>query len=264
MTRSSLLILLLSMGCTAGAGDDTGANPQNPLGAGPALVDIGGNDDVSAAGGYLLLAKSGISNVTGSSLTGGDVGLSPAAATFLTGFSMVQDSSDEFATSASVVAPGRLYAADFADPTPAQLTSAVLAMETAYTDAMGRSPPDELNLSSGNLGGLTLEPGLYTWGSSVTIPTDLTLDGGADDTWIFQISDDLDLSTATRVILSGGAQAENVFWVLAGQATVHANAHMEGVILSKTGITLQTNASMNGRALAQTMIALDDNAVTAP
>ena len=264
MTQSSLLILLFSIGCSGAGGDDTSSNPQNPLGAGPAAVDLGNHQDPADAGGYLLLAKSGISNVTGSSLSGGDVGLSPAAATFLTGFSLVQDPSDEFATSSSVVAPGKVYAADFADPTPTQLTSAVLVMETAYTDAMGRSPPDELNLSSGNLGGLTLAPGLYTWGSSVTIATDLTLDGGADDTWIFQISDDLDLSTATSVILSGGAQAGNVFWVLAGQATVHADAHMEGVILSKTGITLQTNASLNGRAMAQTMIALDDNAVTAP
>jgi hypothetical protein len=92
----------------------------------------------------------------------------------------------------------------------------------------------------------------------------LTLTGAANDVWIFQISNDLDLSSATKIILSGGAQAKNVFWQVAGQATIHANAHFEGVILSQTAITLQTNASFHGRAFAQSLIALDNNALTAP
>ena len=158
----------------------------------------------------------------------------------------------------------KVYASDYAAPTPSNLTTAVLDMQAAYSDAAGRSPPDHLNLASGNLGGLTLAPGLYTWGTGVTIPTDVTLSGGANDVWIFQISNDLDLSSAKNVILSGGAQAKNIFWQVAGQVTIHANAHVEGIILCQTAITLQTNASMNGRALAQSLIALDNNAVTAP
>jgi len=66
------------------------------------------------------------------------------------------------------------------------------------------------------------------------------------------------------MVLAGGAQARNIFWVVSGQATIHAGAHFEGVILSQTGITLQTLASLHGRAYAQTLIAIDDNAVTAP
>ena len=66
------------------------------------------------------------------------------------------------------------------------------------------------------------------------------------------------------MILSGGAQAQNIFWQVAGQVTIHANAHFEGVVLSQTAIALQTGASMHGRALAQSEVALDDNAVTAP
>ena len=265
--RPLFLLLLATVGCTSGgdSGADTGAyNPQNPIGLGPAAVDLGDFNSSSTAGSYVLLAKTGISNVTGSTITGGDVGLSPAAASFITGFSMTADASNVFSTSPSVVAPGALYAADFAVPTPSNLTSAVLAMEAAYTDAAGRSPPDELNLSDGDLGGLTLAPGLYRWGSSVTIPTDLTLSGGADDTWIFQISGDLDLSAAARVILSGGAQARNIWWQVAGQATLHATSHFEGIILCQTGITMQTGASFHGRALAQSLVALDDNAITAP
>lgn len=239
-------------------------NPSNPGGLGPAPVGIGAAGDLTSAGDYVLLAKTGITNVTGSAITGGDVGLSPAAASFVTGFSVTADPSNVYSTSPSVVAPGKIYAADYATPTPTNLTSAILSMQTAYTDAAGRSPPDHLNLGSGNLGGLTLAPGLYTWGTSVTMATDLTISGGANDVWIFQISNDVDLSSATKIILSGGAQAKNVFWQVGGKVTIETNAQFVGIILCKTAVTLQTNASLNGRVLAQTLIALDNNAVTAP
>lgn len=254
-----------SQGTLPGSGTTTPTgtyNPTNPDGEGPAAVDLGGLD--SAANGYVLLAKTAITNVTGSSLTGGNVGLSPAAASFITGFGLIADPTSVFSTSAAVVAPGQVWAADYADPTPTLLTTDVLAMQAAYSDAASRNPPDELNLADGNLGGLTLAPGLYRWGSAVTIPTDLTLAGGADDTWIFQISDNFDISAAQHVLLSGGARAQNITWQVAGAVTIHEDAHVEGVILSKTGIVLQTNASLHGRALAQTMIALDDNVVATP
>ena len=284
MLRHVLLPLLLVAGCSSSPeGGDTDLshsdanadlatappdltinNPPNPGGLGPAPVGIGSTGNAGSAGDYVLLAKTGITNVTGSAITGGDVGLSPAAASFITGFSMTADATNEYSTSASVVAPAKIYAADYATPTPTNLTTAVLNMQTAYTDAAGRTPPDHLNLSGGALGGLSLAPGLYNWGSGVTIPSDLTISGGANDVWIFQITGDLDLSSAKSVILSGGAQAKNIFWQVAGKVTIEANAHFEGVILCQTAVTLQTNASMNGRVLAQTLVALDNNAVTAP
>jgi hypothetical protein len=283
MIRRILLPLVLVAGCSssstgtadlANSGgnadlatappDLTPNNPPNPAGLGPAPVEIGAVGNLAASGAYAILAKTGVTNVTGSAITGGEVGLSPAAASFITGFSMTADSTNVYSTSASVVAPARIYAADYATPTPSNLTTAVLSMQTAYTDAAGRSPSDHLNLGSGNLGGLTLAPGLYTWGSSVTIPTDVTIAGGANDVWIFQISNDLDLSNAKKVILSGGAQAKNIFWQVAGKVTIEANAQFAGVILCDTAITMQTNASLTGRALAQTLVALDNNAITAP
>ncbi len=239
-------------------------DPPNPAGLGPAPVNLGSSTDLTAAAAYVILAKTEITNVTGSSITGGNLGLSPAAATFVTGFALMPDPSNVYSTSASVVAPAKIYAADYAVPTPTNLTTAVLAMQAAYTDAASRTSPDHLNLASGNLSGLTLAPGLYKWGSSVTIPGDVTLSGAANDVWIFQISDDVDLSAATSVLLAGGAQAKNVFWQVAGQVTIHATAHFEGIILSKTQVTLQTTASFHGRVFAQTMVALDNNAVTAP
>jgi hypothetical protein len=281
MIARMLLGVMLVCGCSstpAGGGDDGGGNdlavvpvadmtvynPRNPAGLGPAIVPIAPTAGLESAGSYVLLAKTGITNVTGSLVTGGALGLSPAAASFITGFSMTADPSNVYSTSASVAAPGKIYAADHAAPTPVNLTTAVLSMQTAYTDAAGRSPPDHLNLASGNLGGLTLAPGLYTWGSTVTIPTDVTLSGAANDVWILQIANDLDISAAKQVLLSGGAQAKNIFWQVAGQVTIHANARFAGVILSQTAITLQTNATLQGRALAQSLIALDNNVITAP
>ena len=137
-------------------------------------------------------------------------------------------------------------------------------MLTAYNDAAGRPSPDFSELGTGNLGGKKLSPGLYKWTSTVTMPSDVTISGGANDVWIFQISGDLLMSSAVNVTLEGGAQAKNIFWQVAGQATLGTSAHFEGIILSKTGITLQTSASVNGRALAQTAVILDSNAVTGP
>ena len=239
-------------------------NPPNPAGRGPAPVDIGASTNLAAAGSYVLLAKTGITNVTGSSITGGNLGLSPAAASFITGFALTLDPTNVYATSPAVVPPGKVYASSYATPTPTNLTTAVLSMQAAYSDAASRTNPDFLNLNSGNIGGKTLVPGLYTWGSSVAIAADVTIAGGSSDVWIFQISNDLDLSSDKSVTLSGGAQAKNVFWQVAGQVTVHANAHFEGIILSQTAITLQTTATLHGRALAQSLVAIDNNAVTAP
>jgi len=256
---------LFLAGILAGCGGDSTANdntnPPNPLGKGPAPVSLGSAAGLGSAGSYAILAKTGISNVTGSTVTG-DMGLSPAAASFITGFSLIADGTNVFSTSSSVV--GKIYAANYAVPSPSNLTTAIGSMETAYTDAAGRTLPDFNELSSGNLGGLTLVPGLYKWTSTVTIPTDVTIAGGANDTWIFQTSGDLSINAAKSVVLSGGAQAKNIVWQVAGHATLGATSHFEGIILAKTAITLQTGASMKGRALAQTLVALDNNAITSP
>ena len=96
------------------------------------------------------------------------------------------------------------------------------------------------------------------------MPCSLTISGGANDVWMFQISGDLTMSNGVNITLAGSAQAKNIFWQVAGQVTLGTTSHFEGVILSMTGITLQTGASMKGRALAQTAVILDGNAVTNP
>ncbi len=222
---------------------------------GPAPVSLG------SAGGFAVLAESAVSTVPASVVTG-DVALSPSAASFITGFSLTADKTNVFSDATQVI--GKVYAADYAVPTPTNLTTAVGNMENAYTDAAGRPNPDHLELGTGAIGGLTLAPGLYKWTSTVTILSDVVISGGADDVWIFEMSGDLTEAAAMSVTLQGGALAKNIFWQVAGQATIGANAHFEGVLLSKTGITLETGSTMNGRLFAQKMIALQQASVTQP
>ena len=217
--------------------------------------------NLGTAGNFVILTKSGIST-TGTTSIVGDIGVSPIDSTAITGFGLIADSSNQFSTSSLVT--GKAYAADYAPPTPTTMTTAVSDMQTAYTDAAGRTLPDATELGAGNIGGMTLAPGLYKWGTGVTIPTDVTLSGSSTDVWIFQIAQTLDISSAAKVILSGGAQAKNIFWQVAGQATLGTTSVFNGNILGQTAIVLNTGATLNGRALAQTAVTLDANAVTAP
>jgi hypothetical protein len=210
-------------------------------------------------GNFVILGKTGISSVGTTSIVG-DIGVSPAGATYITGFGLIKDSSNQFATSSLVT--GKVYAADYAVPTPANMSAAISAMQTAYTDAAGRTNPTATELGAGNIGGMTLSPGLYKWSSGVTIPTNLTLSGGSSAVWIFQIAQNLNLSSGVHIILSGGANANNIFWQVAGQATIATTAVFNGTILDQTAIVLDTGASLNGRAWAQSAVTLQANAVT--
>ncbi|CAE8729157.1 unnamed protein product, partial [Polarella glacialis] len=193
----------------------------------------------------------------------GNIGVSPIAATAITGFSLTADSTNEFATSTQVA--GNVYAADYAPPTQSALTVAIGDMETAYTDAAGRvALPENTNLNDGDLGGQTLGPGLYTFSVPVTMPTDLTLEGSDTDKWIFQMSGNLDMAANTKVILEGGALASNIVWQVAGKVEVGTTAHMEGILLVKTKADFLTGSSLNGRILAQTAVTLQSSTVTQP
>ena len=229
--------------------------PIAALAAGPASVDLG------TSGNFAILAKSGISTTGVTSITGG-VGVSPIAASAITGVGLTMDVSNTFSTSTLVT--GKVFASDYTAPTPAIMTKAISDMQKAYTDIAGRTLPTATELGAGNIGGMTLAPGLYKWGTSVTIPADVTLSGGPNDVWIFQISQDLTVSSATHVNLSGGAQPANIFWQVAGQTKLGTTSVFNGNILDQTKIVLDTGATLNGRALAQTAVTLDASTVTKP
>ena len=222
---------------------------------GPQAVNLG------TAANFAVLAKSAISTTGAGSVTG-NLGLSPAAATFITGFALTLDASNTFATSAMVT--GQIRASNYAPPTPATMTTAVADMETAYTNAAGRTLPDFTELGAGNISGMNLVPGLYKWGTGVTIPSAVTLTGGANDVWIFQIAQNLTVANGTIVTLAGGAQARNIFWQVAGQATLGTTSNFKGIILSQTLISFNTGAIFTGRALAQTAVTMNATAVTNP
>ncbi|KAJ7126354.1 antifreeze protein [Mycena epipterygia] len=225
---------------------------------GPAAVNL------RTAANYAILAETGVSTVPPSviilkSPPAGDVAVSPIAATALTGFSLTVDSTGRFSTSGQVV--GKLFAASYAVPTPDTLTTAIGDMGTAFTDATGRVNPDFNNLASGAIDGLILAPGLYMWTSAVSIGSDVTIAGGATDTWIFQVAGTMSIAAGKKMVLASGALASNIVWVVSGAVTAGAGSHLEGVILGMTSITLQTGTTANSRLLAQTSVALQQATV---
>ena len=222
----------------------------------PSTVNLGTSGD------FVIIAKTGIST-TGTTKITGDIGVSPYAATAITGFGLIMDVSNTF--SKSVLVTGKVYAANYTVPTPTKMTTAIGDMETAYTNAAGRTLPDYSELYTGNLTGKTLTKGLYKWTTAVSISSGgVTISGGATDIFIFQVAQNLVLTSGAIVTLSGGVQASNIFWQVSGEVLLGTTVAMKGIILCKTQIVISTGAALLGRALAQTAVTLDANAITSP
>jgi hypothetical protein len=216
-------------------------------GKGPAPVNL------RTAGDFAILAESAVTSVPTSAITG-NVGLSPA-----TGASIVLTCAEITGVVYTVAAAGPACKVTDA----ARLTAAIGDKGTAYTDAAGRAP-DYTELGAGNIGGLNLGPATYKWGTGVLIPSNLTLTGGPNDVWIFQIAQGLTVSSGVQIILAGGALAKNVYWQTFAAADLGTTSKFNGVILSQTSVAMKTGASMNGRLLAGTAVTLDQNIVTQP
>ena len=240
-SKKLLLAALLGICVTGAASADAGE--------GPMPVSLGTADT------FAILSQSGITDVYRSAIVG-DVGTSP-----ITGAALLLTCGE---------VSGKIYTVDAAGPLPCAVTDATFLtlavgdMGFAYDDAAGRLSPDFFELGAGDIGGLTLAPGLYKWGTGLLITTDVTLSGGPNDVWIFQVAGTLNQANSTRVTLAGGALAKNIFWQVAGAVTLGTNAHFEGVVLGKTMIAVNTGASVNGRLFAQTAVTLQMNAITEP
>lgn len=221
--------------------------------------------DLGTAGNYAVLAETAITTTSGSSIVG-NIGLSPAAASYITGFTMLAPPTS-FTTAAEVT--GKVYAADYDPPTPVNLGTAIGDMLAAFTDAAGRAPTFPTELYSGDLSGRTLAAGVYKWGTGVLINSDVTLSGNASAVWIFQIAGNLtvasggSLPTGVHVLLAGGALASNVFWQVGGVAGADLGTYstINGTILSAKQIVVRTGAVLNGRTLSQTQVTLDANRI---
>lgn len=237
--------------------------------AGPAPVDL------SSASNFVILSQAGITN-TGSHATEiiGNIGASPITAAAMNDVYCSEITGTIYGVNAAYVGSGdqSCFAGNPPLSNKTLVDNAVIDMGAAYVDAAGRAALlADTNLYAGNLGGQTFVPGLYKWTTDVTIPTNVTLAGGPNDVWIFQIDGNLSIASGgsvpagIKVLLVGGAKASNVFWQVGGGvgATLGTYSTFNGNILSATQVVMQTGAVLNGRALAQTLVTLDANKVSA-
>lgn len=230
-----------------------------------APVNLGTAED------FVIFANTGIANAT-TCLTPcitGDMGVGPGVtSTAITGFNLILPAASPFSTSAQVA--GNIYARDYAVPTPTKVTTASNDMALAYTDAAGRPAGvgPNLNIGAGTVTTQTLAPGIYTWGSNVSLGAGqtLTLSGGPTDVWIFQISGTLTTDATSSVLLTGGALPKNVFWQVAGASVTigAAPARFAGVVLAQVAINVGNQAILNSRLLAQAAVNLAQTTVTEP
>lgn len=260
MWLMALLLSAVIAGC--GSGDGNGGNGgafnwhAGPVGAAGAGTGAGGAGrgpapvNLGTAGNFRILAQSAVTSVPTSTITG-NVGLSPI-------------SGSAYTLSCTEVV-GVINTADAAGPAckvqaTAALTTAIGDKGTAYTDANSRAP-DFTELGAGSIGGLNLAPATYKWGTGVLIASDLTLTGGPNDVWIFQIAQGLTLSPGVKIILAGGALPQNIYWATFAAASLDTTSQFKGTILSQTSIAMKTGATINGRLLAGTAVTLNQNIV---
>ena len=206
--------------------------------AGPDPVNLGSTAH------FAVLAGAAITT-TGGGAINGDVGASPIAGSAI------------HLTQAQV--HGTIYAVDASGPAGSVINAALLTtakgdLMIALKDAAGRTPVPSgpfLNPGAGTIGGLNLGPGLYQFtGTAMITGSNLTLTGGPDDVWIFQIASNLDVGSTVQIILAGGAQGRNVFWQVGTSATIGTFSVFVGTILASQSVTMNTSSSLDGRALA--------------
>ena len=209
--------------------------------------------DLGNAGDFAILAATGISTVPTSAVTG-DIGVSPTDSTAITGFGFTAAADKTFATTPQVT--GQVFASDYADGTPAMMSLAVSDMQKAYTAIETDDAVDFTDLEAGLIEGQTFTAGVYEWKSDVSFTSGITINGAADDVFIFKMTGNFLAASGAEIILAGGALAKNIFWQIAGSLTAESTSHLEGTFLVKTGAAFKAGSSLNGRILAQTAVTL--------
>ena len=214
--------------------------PSTSLAAAPPALGTADN--------YAIVANTTITN-TGASLIAGNLALVGPSVTGMGG-----------------VVTGR---SDIGNAAAARAEDDVLS---AHHDATGSGPATDM--SGVDLGGKTLGPGIYHFGSSAALHGTLTLDGegASNPTFIFQIGSTLTTGTGARVRLTNGADGCAVFWAVGSSATIGTATSLQGNLMALVSITMTTGATIGvgggrngGRAFAQNgAITLDTNTIIAP
>ncbi|TFD31031.1 DUF3494 domain-containing protein [Cryobacterium cryoconiti] len=200
--------------------------------------------DLGTAASYGVLGATTVTN-TGPTIINGDLGLSPG--TSITGFGGAPNG----------IVNGTVHATD------AAAAGAQSDTTTAYNVAASLTPT---TTGIGELSGLSLTPGVYTGGAlALSDNGALTLAGSANSVWVFQAASTLTIGSATRITITGGASACNVFWQVGSSATIGTAAQFQGTVLAQQSVTATTGATIVGRLLARTAaVTLDTNTITAP
>jgi hypothetical protein len=195
--------------------------------------------NLGTAANFAVLGSSTVTNAGNTVVTGANIGISPG--TSLTGFP-----------------PGILTSPAVEHLGDAVASQAQADANTAYNYFQGLTGATSI----GSLDGLTLAPGLYqSAAASLALSAGATLTLNGNGTYIFQIGSTLNL--AGPIILSGGATAGNVIWLVGSSATLEGTAVAVGDVVALASITLDGGASLVGRAIALNgAVTLIDNAIT--
>ena len=258
--KNSLLVFaLVSIIIVAGCKKE---DDQDPISTNPNVITlqtvVQAPINLKSTSDFIVIAGSLISNIPTSALTG-NIGLSPAAGSFITGFGGTEIT-------------GNVYTVDATGPAGSitdatGLTTAKGDLTAAYNDAAGRVSTD-IVLLAGNIGGLTLTPGLYKSSGSLEISSgDLTFDalGDANAVFIIQIASSLNATSGRKVFLSGGALASNIYWQVGTSATLGTTSVFKGTIMADQSISMNTGATIQGRLLARiASVTLSSNTIVKP
>jgi hypothetical protein len=207
---------------------------------------------LGSAATFAVLGGSEVTN-TGNTVIIGDLGLWPAAGTFVTGFS------GENAGGPGVVI-GTIQDND-TGPETAAAHHAQASLTIAINDADGRTGP--FTPANTDQAGLTLTPGLYRADTTLLISGG-TLYLSGKGVYIFQIGRGLTVGVGAHVVLENGAQAADVFWQVSTAATLNSGVIFQGNILAGSAITMGAGTTLVGRALAKTKVTFIDDTVALP